>query len=331
MKKTLLSGLALALAMSTTALAQDSLTVYSNWPREAMDQLKQAFESKHPEVTLEYYRAAGAELSTQFLTEQQLGTGRADYIISDVDFMEIFKERGYLLQYTPEGVARFNPDAVDPDGYWIATDFAPYVMVYNTQTVPAEEAPTAWSDLLDPKWADRMGMADPRTSAGIQVPITYWTVNLAERGEPYGWPFIEVLGSQRPTLVSGHRQLVDLVVTGEVAIAAQMPLSFISPAVESGEPVAIVWPEEGSPTSPNSGAVVAGSDGEAPAIMLHEYLASQEGQQFLADNWGAVPSHLDADFVTPDGKALDELNIQRVHITQDIRDSNTEQFMNFMQ
>lgn len=330
MKTSLLAGAVLSLAMAVPAMAQDTLTVYSNWPREAMDQLKAAFEANHPEYTLDYYRAAGAELSTQFLTEQQFGTGRADYIISDVDFMEIFKDRGYLHQHVPEGIANTQPDAVDEDGYWIATDFGPYVIVYNTNAVSEDEAPSSWADILDPQWANRIGLADPQTSAGIQVPITYWTVNLAEQGEPYGWSFIERLAAQNPTLVSGHRQLVDLVVTGEVAIAGQMPLSFITPAMNQGEPVAIVWPEEGSPTSPNSGAIVSGAANLDGAVALHEYLASAEGQQFLADNWGTVPSHLETNFMTPDGLTLEDIDIRRVHIDADARTANTERFMSYM-
>lgn len=326
--KSLILTAAIFAAMSAHA---EEIVVYSNWAREAMDQLKQDFESANPGTTMTYYRAAGAELSTQFLSEQQLGTGKADYIISDVDFLEIFKERGYLKASAPAELSRFNPDALDGDGVWVPIDFAPYVIVYNTKAVSEADAPKAWTDITDPKWTGKIGLADPRTSAGIQIPLTFWTRDLAAQGSPYGWPFVEALGKLRPTLVSGHRQLVDLVVTGEVAIAGQMPLSFIAAAIEKGEPVKIAWPAEGSPATINGGAIVEGAQHPEGAQKMHDYLASLRGQQFLSDHWGSLPSHKDAKFETPDGKTLADITIKRVLIPQDLRTSNTKTFLEYMQ
>ncbi len=322
--------LAAAIFAAPSAYAEE-IVVYSNLARDAMDQLKQDFEDANPGTTMTYYRAAGAELSTQFLSEQQLGTGKADYIISDVDFMEIFKERGYLSANAPAELSKFNPEALDKDGVWIPLDFAPYIIVYNTKAVSEADAPKGWKDIIDPKWTGRIGLADPRTSAGIQIPLTFWTKDLADKGTPYGWPFVEALGKLKPTLVSGHRQLVDLVVTGEVAIAGQMPLSFIASAVEKGEPVKIAWPEEGSPATISGGAIVEGARHPEGAQKMHDYLASLRGQQFLSDNWGSVPSHKDAKFTTPDGKTLADITIKRVIIPQDLRTSNTKAFLGYMQ
>lgn len=322
--------LAAAIFAAPSANAEE-IVVYSNWAREAMDQLKQDFEAANPGTTMTYYRAAGAELSTQFLSEQQLGTGKADYILSDVDFLEIFKERGYLTASAPAELSKFNPAALDEDGVWVPIDFAPYVIVYNTKAVSDADAPKAWKDIIDPKWTDKIGLADPRTSAGIQIPLTYWTRDLAGEGSPYGWSFVDELGKLRPTLVSGHRQLVDLVVTGEISIAGQMPLSFIAPAIARGEPVKIAWPSEGSPATINGGAIVEGAQHPEGAQKMHEYLASQRGQQFLSDHWGSVPSHKEASFRTPDGKTLDDITIKRVPIPQDLRTSNTKTFLDAMQ
>lgn len=320
-----------AAMLAAPSVYAEEVVVYSNWARDAMDQLKQDFEDANPGTTMTYYRAAGAELSTQFLSEQQLGTGKADYIISDVDFVEIFKDRGYLEPNTPAELSKFNPEALDEDGVWVPLDFAPYVIVYNTKAVSDDEAPQAWKDIIDPEWTNRIGLADPRTSAGIQIPLTFWTQNLKDEGAPYGWPFVEALGKLNPTLVSGHRQLVDLVVTGEIAIAGQMPLSFIASAIERGEPVKIAWPEEGSPATISAGAIVKGAQNPEGALKVHEYIASLRGQQFLSDHWGSVPSHEDAEFTTPDGKTLADITIKRVVIPQELRTSNTKTFLDYMQ
>lgn len=119
--------------------------------------------------------------------------------------------------------------------------------------------------------------------------------------------------------------------TGEVAIAGQMPLSFIASAIDRDEPVKIAWPAEGSPATINGGAIVEGTGQMEAAVKFHEYLASLRGQQFLSDNWGTVPSHSEANFETPDGKTLADIKIKRVLIPQDLRTTNTQAFLKEMQ
>src|SRR5690606_24294963 len=93
-----------------------------------------------------------------------------------------------------------------------------------TNLLKGDEVPTSWRDLADPRLKNLIGMADPRTSTAIQFPLTYWTAVLGEEiGEPeFGWPFIEEMAQNNPQLSTGHTQLTDMVMTGEIAVAPIM-------------------------------------------------------------------------------------------------------------
>lgn len=322
---------AIAITMPGLALAED-LTLYSNWPRERLEVLRQAFAEVHPEVNLQYFRAGNAALATIFATEMEQGVGRADYITSDVDFVEVWKEAGYLEANVPAGVADLLEDSIDPDGYWIPLDFSPYVMVYNTNFVSEDEAPTSWTDLIDPKWSGRIGFADPRLAAGAQIPMRYWTENLAESvGAPFGWEFVEAFANQDLTLTTGHPQLADFVVTGEVWIAASIGIANLKVPYENGEPIRIVWPEEGSPGNIIAGAIVRDAPNPEAAVKLHEFLASTEGQRVIGDDLGLVPSTTAVDFAAPDGRTLDEIERHRVTIPEELREGNTQRFIGYIE
>ncbi|MEW5716930.1 extracellular solute-binding protein, partial [Pseudomonas sp. SB113] len=115
--KTVLTALAFSAAAVTPLLAED-LTIYSHWPRERIEALVKAFNEVHPEVNVQYFRSGNAALATIFTTEMEQDVGRADYITSDVDFMEQFKDAGYLEANRPSSVDELVPEATDPDGYW---------------------------------------------------------------------------------------------------------------------------------------------------------------------------------------------------------------------
>ena len=327
---TVVLSFALVILASFSAIASE-LVVYSNWPRDYMDQLKAFFEEKYPDVEMTYLRAAGAELATIFNREMAQGISTADYIFSDFDYMVGYIENGYIEPYVPEGMQYMSPGFYDPEGYWFAIDNGPYVIVYNTRFVSPEEAPKTWADLLDPKWKDAIGIVDPRTAAGVQTPIRLWTYYLEERiGEPFGWNFIAEMAKLNPRLASGHRGLMDLVASGEVLIGSEMPISQTIAAINRGEPIGIVWPAEGNAAVPNTAGIVKNARNIENAKKLHELLASTEGQEFLMSNWGTVPARYDVDWVTPDGKRISDIDIISIAIPEEVRQETIQRFTGLM-
>lgn len=308
-----------------------TVTMYTPWEEWAIDLLQEEIDSRDLDIQIEFYRSAGVELDMLFSQEQQAELARVDYVMMDPDYLEIYKERGYLHQSPIENADEFDPGAIDPDGYWFAVEYSPMFMVYNTNLLQGDDVPTSWRDMTDSRFENLIGMADPRTSTAIQFPLTYWTDTLAQSiGEPeYGWSFVEDLAQNNPRLATGHSQLTDMVITGEIAVAPLMMGPVLNP-MEAGEPLGIALPEEGAPMQIVGGAVVENAPNRDDAIRLHEFLASEDGQRAIFERAQKLVGHNNVEQILPDGTTLDGFERARLVISDEQRSENLDRIVQIL-
>ncbi len=101
-----------------------------------------------------------------------------------------WKKQGILLPYVPEDVAKYyKPEHRDPDGTYAGFRATLSPIAYNTKQVKAEDAPTSFKDLLDPKWKGKIVKAHPGYSGTI-LTATF------EMVRDIGWEFYEQLAKQ---------------------------------------------------------------------------------------------------------------------------------------
>ena len=90
-----------------------------------------------------------------------------------------------LLPYVPEDVAKYyKPEHRDPDGTYAGFRATLSPIAYNTKLVKAEDAPTSFKDLLDPKWKGKIVKAHPGYSGTI-LTATF------EMVRDIGWEYYE--------------------------------------------------------------------------------------------------------------------------------------------
>lgn len=307
------------------------VTMYTPWEEYAVEILQEELDSRGIDIQIEFYRSASVELDMLFSNEQQANLARVDYVMMDPDYLEQYKEKGYLYHHPIQNADEFDPGAVDPEGYWFAVEYSPMFMVYNTNLLKGDDVPTSWRDMTDPRYENLVGMADPRTSTAIQFPLTYWTDVLSERiGEPeYGWSFVEDLAKNKPRLSNGHSQLTDMVIRGEIAVAPLMMGPVLTPMNE-GEPLGISLPEEGAPMQIVGAAVAENAPNREDAIKLHEFLASEDGQRIIYEKVQKLVGHNGVEQVLPDGTSLEGFNRNRLVISGEQRIENVERFVKIM-
>jgi ABC-type Fe3+ transport system substrate-binding protein len=99
------------------------------------------------------YRRASA---TEVMERGALGIagGRPEF---DVTFaikgaQAILKQAGVFTKFTPPWPEKFPPAFKDQEGLVTAWRHTPIGMLYNTELVPAADAPKNLDDLLHPKW-----------------------------------------------------------------------------------------------------------------------------------------------------------------------------------
>jgi len=128
----------------------------------------QEFEKKYPFIKVAEWRAEGADVMKRAIEESQAGRFLADVVESTAGNIGGIYAAGLLQEHrSPE--LRFFDDDVTKKGksgvyYW--ADRETYISLgFNTNHIPAAEAPKRLNDLLDPKWKGKMSLAGGATAA----------------------------------------------------------------------------------------------------------------------------------------------------------------------
>lgn len=182
-----------------------------------------------------------------------------------------------------------------PDHLWYGYNSLPMVIMYNKRLVTDAEAPKGWQDLTDPKWANRIAMANATKSGTAFVQVaTMLTLFGKEDGK--GWETVKGVVKNAKVLDSSSlppRGVND----GEYAIALtheREPWKY----AQAGGPVGFVYPSEGTATIPDSAAIIKGAKHPQAARQFMDWLFTKEGQE-LASSLGLRPARTDV--AAPEG------------------------------
>ncbi len=193
------------------AKKEGKLTLYSATASADLEKLVQLFNKKYPDIKVETWRESSGPVAQKALTEFRANTPLADVIgVGDAE-TAILLSAGVLGQYKSSELQVYPAGAFDPDGYYAAEQLTVLVIAYNTNSVKKEDAPKKLEDLLDPKWAGKIGVEQD----DYQL-IAYTT---SAMGEAQANDFWTKLAAQKVRVVSGHTELANAIVAGEIAIS----------------------------------------------------------------------------------------------------------------
>ena len=268
------------------AKKEGKATWYTSVDLPLAEKVAKAFEAKYPGVALKVERS-GAERNFQRLS-QEYGSGIhvADVVeSSDAAQFIVWKRQGWLAPFVAEDVAKSWPAGQrDPDGYyatWRST-FAP--MGYNTKLLKAEDAPKSYADLLDPKWAGKIVKAHPGYSGTI-LTATF------EIARDVGWGFFEKLAKQRVMQVQSAIEPPKKLAAGERAVMADSSEAMVNTLREAGNPIAPIYPTEGTPFITGPCGVMKEAPHPNAARLYVSFMLSVAGQQLVVDVAGMRSLH----------------------------------------
>ena len=265
-------------ALVEAAKKEGKLAFYTAMDLQFAQQLGKAFEAKFPGMVVGVERS-GAERVFQRIGQEYSSNIRAVDVVntSDQAHCILWKRNGWLAPYLPEDVARhFDKTYYDPDGHSITTRVLVSPIAYNTNLVKKEEAPKSFKDLLDPKWAGKLVKAHPAYSGTIMNS----TFQVARE---LGWEYFEKLARQRVMQVQSATDTPKKIALGERAIMVDGAGYLIIRLKEDGQPVEIVYPEEGTPIATGPSAVFKAAPNPNAARLFQNWMHSRDGQQMLVD------------------------------------------------
>ncbi len=248
--------------------------------------IQNVFEKKYG-VKINYLRGNTGDVIQRVLNEFTAGRIECDVFdgLSTVATLE--RTPGVVLKWLPDEAKDYPKERVDPNGYWIATYIAVSVPGINTDLVKPGTEPKTWEDLLDPKWKGKIAWS----SAGSSTSGSGFVGTVLDAyGQEKGMDYLRKLAKN--TMVNipvASRQILDMVIAGEYAIALQISNHHAWISAKQGAPVK--WLPM-SPAMVNSGNVSVAARAPHPnaAKLLADFLVSPEGQAIYRDS-GYIPAN----------------------------------------
>ena len=170
----------------------------------------------------------------------------------------------------------------DPNGCWYGFALRGRVIGYNTNRVPAAEAPKSLEDVLAAKWKGRLVMASPAfgTTGGD---VASW---FAHYGPDRARQILRGLKDNEVRLVSGNSTAVRMVATGQADICFT-DTDDIYAGQRNGWPVAMNFLDQGGDgvlAIPNTAALVKGGPNPENAEILMRFLLSEALERRLVES-----------------------------------------------
>lgn len=275
-------------ALEDAAQKEGGLTWYTGQvDAEKAERLGKAFTAQYPGIRVSVIRTTGQVAYQRLLLDIKNKAPQCDmFSTTDISHMPALKERKQLMNYAPESAAGLVPafkDLSDP-GWWYVTNASRYFLMYNTDKIKPEDAPKKWTDLLQPKWKGRVAVGHPAFSGCTGV----WALSLKK---VYGWDFFEKLAKNNPRVGRSAIDPVTLMSAGE-ALVGPSSANTAYQALDRGNPVAVVHPEDGLVVCVTPSGIPAAAPHPNAARLFMEWLLNEEYSRMMAAD-GTEPIRVD--------------------------------------
>lgn len=257
----------------------------SHYPTETAEKVTAAFSVKYPGLAVNVNRVT-AQVAYQRV-QQELAANQLQvdiYGTSDIGQYLEMRDAGNLAKYTPEDIDNVIDIYKDPapDDYFVNTHSVFLVIVYNNEKVKQEDAPKSWSDLIDPKWKDQVALAHPGFSGTAGV----WLIAMKQL---FGEDFIQKLADNGPHVGRSAYDPITNVVSGERMVGVALLDSALA-AVADGNPISIVYPEEGTVITKTYSSIMADSDSPNTSRLFVNFLLGTEVGEIVTQIYGVSPN-----------------------------------------
>ena len=272
-------------AMVAAAEKEGKVAWYTAVDVKVAEEVANRFRKQYPKIDVEVERTGSERVFQRVNQEHESGIKHADVVnTSDATHFMFWKQKGWLAKYVPADVAQFPAQYRDADGYYATWRATLCVMGYNTNLVPAGEAPKGYKDLLDPKWKGKLTKAHPGYS-GTSLTGTYAITKVL------GWDYLEKLAKQDVQQLQSTTATPKSIASGERAVMVDGNEYNMFIEIHKKSPVKIIYPVEGTPFVSSPVAIFADAPHPNAARLFSDFLFSAPIQQFLVDTGGVRSVH----------------------------------------
>lgn len=300
------------------AKSEGQLTLYGDANQNSLQKWTQGFTQKYG-IKVQVLRLAGSQLFQRFAQEQSARQAQADvFSVTDYASLQQSVDQGWLAQYTPKDAGLLPADLGHAGYFYPLQNTSNQTVVYNTQKLTPAEVEQVRADPIaaaqDPKFSGRIGVNYPQSSQQAAALWYMWTDG--SQKDKYGWDAMSKIADNKPAFASSP-DLINKVITGEIAIGIGITDGLAAPSVIQGAPIQWVYPNP-TITSAFGAGVVANAPHPYAARLFLEWATTPEAnnlysditqtkpinkeakdsRKFLQEPWFKEPADKWADFVT---------------------------------
>ena len=259
---------------------EDELVVYSGREEELVGPLIERFEEETGiEVAVRY--ANSSELAATLAEEG--GNSPADvFWAQDPGALGAVEAEGRLAELPQRVLDRVPERFRAPDGTWTGVSGRVRVIAYNTDDVPESEVPDQIDDVADERWRGKIGIAPP--NASFQAFVSAMRLN---RGDEATREWLDAVKANEPRFYENNIAILEALAEGEIEIG--LVNHYYLALIKSENPDApvenhfLAAGDDGALISVAGAGVIDGSDKREQAERFVEFLLSEMGQRFYAE------------------------------------------------
>jgi iron(III) transport system substrate-binding protein len=279
------TAVALVLMLSSCSEEDDgpSITVYNAQHEELLTEIAPGF-TEETGIDVELRHGDDFELANQLV--QEGSDSPADvFLTENSPAMSLVDSEGLFAPLDGQTLRQV-PDQYAPDnGHWMGFAARSTVLVYNTDLVSDAELPESILELADPQWRDRIAFSP--TGADFQAIVS---AVLELEGERVTEQWLEGLAANG-TVYDGNDVVMESVNSGEVDAGVIYHYYWYRDQQEAGDNSSNSQlhffddRDPGAFVSVSGAGVLESSDTPDDAEQFVAYLASEAGQQDIADSY----------------------------------------------
>ncbi len=276
---------------STSGGKKEEITVYTALEDNQLPAYLEYFEKEHPEITVKIVRDSTGIIAAKLLAEKDNPVADVVWGQGITSIMPL-DELGMFEPYNPKGIEKILPtlkDKADPV-HWVGIDA--YLATFAVNKVELEKKglpiPKSYEDLLDPKYKGLISMPNPASSG-----TGFLTVSalIQLMGEDKAWDYMDKLHANIGIYTHSGSKPAKLSGQGEFPIG----ISFDYPSFkekETGAPVEVVFPKEGSGWEMEANALVKKPKIKKAAKTFLDWAITKGSLELVNKNFAVVAQDL---------------------------------------
>ena len=258
--------------------ASTELNMLCTPQQEWCEGMKNEFQKKYPNITVNFVRLSSGEGLTRLRNEKD----NPQFDIwwgGPIDSFVAAKQEGLLAQYKSPNMANLLDPAKmkDADDYWAGIYVGSLGFAVNKNYLaknPSLKKPESWDDLIRPEWKGQIMIAHPATSG---TSYTALSTVLQLKGEQAGWDWIKKFSANVLQYSKSGATPATLVGQGEAAIGVVFSHDIVA-QIEKGLPLELSFPKEGTGYEIGGMGIVKGAKHVDAAQKWFDWALTPEAQ-----------------------------------------------------